>query len=48
MIETYITCEEVIIFLLGYLSNELTPDKEHEFERYLAVCPLCVSYIKTY
>ena len=48
MTETYITCEEVITFLLGYLSNELTPNKEHEFERHLAVCPSCVSYIKTY
>ncbi len=44
----YITCEEVITFLLGYLSGELSPEKEHEFERHLSVCPSCVAYIKTY
>lgn len=47
-VETYITCEEVITFLLAYLSDELSPAQEHEFERHLAVCPSCVSYIKTY
>ena len=46
--ETYITCNEVITFLLAYLSDELPPEKEHEFERHLAVCPSCVAYIKTY
>jgi anti-sigma factor RsiW len=44
----YITCEEVITFLLAYLSKELPPEKEHEFERHLAVCPSCVAYIETY
>ena len=44
----YIKCEEVITFLLAYLSNELPPEKEHEFERHLAVCPSCVAYMKTY
>lgn len=48
MNEPYIKCEEVITFLLAYLSNELPPEKEREFERHLAVCPSCVAYIKTY
>jgi anti-sigma factor RsiW len=48
MSEPYIKCEEVITFLLSYLSNELPPEKEREFERHLAVCPSCVAYIKTY
>lgn len=48
MSETYIKCEEVITFLLAYLSNELPPEKEHEFERHLSVCPSCVAYMKTY
>ncbi len=48
MSETYITCEEVITFLLGYLEGELPPEQVHEFERHLAVCPSCVSYIETY
>jgi anti-sigma factor RsiW len=46
--ETYITCNEVITFLLAYLSGELPREKAHEFERHLAVCPSCVAYIKTY
>lgn len=46
--ETYITCEEVVSFLLHYLSGELEPAKENDFERHLAVCPSCVSYLKTY
>ena len=48
MNELYITCEEMITFLLAYLSNELPPEKEREFERHLEVCPSCVAYIKTY
>lgn len=44
----YVTCEEVITFLLSYLSGELSPQKEQDFEQHLAVCPSCVSYLKTY
>ena len=44
----YITCEEVITFLMGYLTGELSPSKEAEFEKHLAVCPSCVAYLKTY
>ncbi|MFN7943475.1 MAG: zf-HC2 domain-containing protein [Thermoanaerobaculia bacterium] len=43
-----ITCREVITFLLDYLSNELSPDREREFERHLAACPSCVAYLRTY
>ena len=46
--EEYITCEEVITFLLEYLTRELTPDEEVQFERHLAICPSCVAYLKTY
>lgn len=46
--ETYITCEEVISFLLGYLSGELAPEKVVDFERHLSICPSCVAYLKTY
>ena len=46
--ETYITCEEVISFLLAYLSGELPPEKVVDFERHLAICPSCVAYLKTY
>lgn len=44
----YVTCEEVITFLLGYLLGELSREKEMDFEKHLAVCPSCVNYIKTY
>ncbi len=46
--EEFITCQEVITFLLEYLSKDLTPEEEQHFERHLAVCPSCVSYLKTY
>jgi len=46
--EEYVTCEEVITFLLDYLTRELTPDEEREFERHLAICPSCVAYLKSY
>jgi anti-sigma factor RsiW len=48
MNEKYIRCDEVITFLLAYLNGELPPEKVHEFERHLAVCPSCVAYIETY
>ncbi len=46
--ETYITCEEVISFLLAFLSGELPPAKAVDFERHLASCPSCVAYLRTY
>jgi anti-sigma factor RsiW len=46
--EEFVTCEEVITFLLEYLTRELTPDEEREFERHLSICPSCVAYLKTY
>ena len=46
--EEYLTCEEVITFLLDYLTKELTPEEEREFERHLAICPSCVAYLRSY
>lgn len=46
--EEYITCQEVITFLLEYLAHELEPEEEQNFERHLAVCPSCVAYLETY
>ncbi len=46
--QDYIVCEEVITFLLEYLSGELSDEEQNEFERHLGVCPSCVSYLKTY
>ncbi len=46
--EEFITCEEVITFLLDFLSQELPPDEERNFERHLAICPSCTAYLATY
>lgn len=46
--EEFITCQEVITFLLDYLSQELTPEEAQNFERHLAICPSCVAYLHTY
>lgn len=44
----YITCREVLDFIMAYLDGELTPDQRHEFERHLGVCPSCVNYLNSY
>ncbi len=46
--EEFITCEEVITFLLDYLSHELAADEVQSFERHLAICPSCTAYLATY
>ncbi len=46
--EEYLTCEEVVTFLLDYVARELPPDQEREFERHLSICPSCVAYLRTY
>lgn len=46
--EEFITCEEVITFLLDYLSRELPADEARSFERHLAICPSCAAYLATY
>jgi len=44
----YMTCREVLDFLMAYLDEQLTPDQRHEFERHLGVCPSCVNYLESY
>lgn len=44
----YITCKELLDFLHLYLEGELPDDRRSEFDRHLAVCPPCVSYIREY
>ena len=46
--EEFLTCEEVITFLLDYLSGELPPDEQRNFERHLVLCPSCAAYLATY
>lgn len=42
------TCREVAEFLMRYLDGELSPAERAEFERHLAVCAACVSYLDSY
>jgi anti-sigma factor RsiW len=44
----YITCQELIDFIMSYLDNELPAAQRAEFDRHMAVCPSCVDYLKTY
>jgi anti-sigma factor RsiW len=44
----YITCQQLIDFIMSYLDNELPDDQRAEFDRHMAVCPSCVDYLKTY
>ena len=44
----YITCRELIDFLMDYTDGTLPPDRRHEFERHLGVCPSCVAYVESY
>ena len=46
--EEFLTCEEVITFLLDYLSREIALEEQRDFERHLAICPSCAAYLATY
>jgi len=42
------TCRELDEFLADYVAGELAPAVRAEFERHLAICPTCVTYLDTY
>lgn len=44
----YITCQQLIDFIGAYRDNGLSDHERAEFDRHLAVCPSCVSYLRTY
>jgi anti-sigma factor (TIGR02949 family) len=44
----YITCRQLVDFIMSYLDDELPTDQRAEFERHMAVCASCVDYLKTY
>lgn len=44
----YITCREVLDFIMAYVDGELSADQKHEFERHLGVCPSCLNYMDSY
>lgn len=44
----YITCEELIAFIVEHREGTLPAAAAHEFQRHLAVCPSCVAYLAGY
>ena len=42
------TCRELADFMADYLTGELPAVTRAEFDRHLAVCPSCVTYLKDY
>ena len=42
------TCQQLIDFIMSYLDDGLPANERAEFDRHMAVCPSCVSYLKTY
>lgn len=46
--EWYITCEELVSRLFEYLDADASEERIAEFEKHLAVCPPCVTYLETY
>jgi anti-sigma factor RsiW len=44
-----VTCKQLIEdYLADYLDAGLDPEIVAEFERHLAICPPCISYMNTY
>jgi anti-sigma factor RsiW len=43
-----LTCQELVEFLANYLAGELDSDQRLVFERHLAECPECVTYLRGY
>jgi len=44
----YLTCREMLDFVMAYLDGELPAEQRREFDRHLGVCPSCVNYLKSY
>lgn len=44
----YITCRQLIDFIVDYIDGALDETSRHELERHLAVCPSCQAYLETY
>lgn len=43
-----LTCGEFVEFLWRYIEGDAEGDEALEFERHLAACPTCVSYVNGY
>jgi anti-sigma factor RsiW len=46
--EWYLSCEEVLTFLLDYVEGELPAERRAEFDRHLAGCDSCRAYLESY
>jgi len=46
--KAHVTCQQLIGFLMSYLDDELPAAQRAEFDRHMAACPSCVTYLKTY
>jgi predicted anti-sigma-YlaC factor YlaD len=44
----YITCRELIEFLVDYLERSLSADEQVDFDRHLSVCASCRAYLASY
>lgn len=45
---TYITCRELLDFIVDYREGTLPESSAHEVRRHLDVCPSCVEYLAGY
>ena len=44
----YITCRQLIDFIVDYIEGALDDMSRKDFERHLAVCPSCRAYLASY
>lgn len=44
----YITCRQLIDFIVDYVDGALDEMSQHDFERHLQVCASCRNYLDTY
>ena len=48
MADSYITCRELIEFIIDYVEGALDERSRIAFERHLGVCPSCQAYLASY
>ena len=44
----YITCRQLIDYIIDYVDGALDEMAQRDFERHLAVCSSCQAYLQTY
>lgn len=42
------TCREFAAFMMDYLSDELSPASQAQFDRHLSLCANCRNYLTSY